>query len=398
MISKISVAWLALLLFLSVNGIAQTKSVPNPVLTADSLATGNYKDVLNSFFQLGFEKFTSPNKEFKFTTTPFAVMAKLDTTLLVDTSYIRYRVLRNLNLSFAARLDTSFRFNGFSSGIKYALINKRDETVSRTFINMVLGNASVKQIFALNNLILAHISTIRPVSEGQKAILEYTEFRAGRKNFGALSQALQDTILAVAGRNDATQTLAQTIRRNKNFNLDKTADSLYQDMKTNFNKNLLWTIGVSDTTYKDEFMFSNIVITSELLQGLNKFTGRKNDLELNIKTALQLVDDSTRKGRDLKRVLFSFEPGVNLAFKTRSTKKSYLELKFSGGYYHHFSYLYTNEERDRVTLNATVRVRIFSDTWIPLEIKYDPKNGNFFGFLNVRANFKALGGAAKQLF
>ncbi|MET0393938.1 MAG: hypothetical protein ABW019_12390 [Chitinophagaceae bacterium] len=371
--------------------------VPNPVLTADSLATGNYKDVLNSFFQLGFEKFTGPAKEFKFTATPFAVMAKLDTTLLVDTSYIRYRTLRNLNFSFSAKLDSSFKFNGFSSGIKYALINKRDETVSRAFVNTVLGNVSTKQLFALNSLISEQISKM-PESEKSKAILDYTDFTDGVKNFGALSQALQDTILAIAGRDDATKTLAQTIGRNKNFNLKKTADSLYQDMKANFNKNLLWTIGISDTTYKDEFIFSNIVITSELLQGLNNYNERKNDLELNIKTALQLVDDSTRSGRDLKRVLFSFEPGINLAFKTRGTKKSYLEIKFSGGYYHNFSYLYQDEERDRFTMNTTLRVRVFSDIWIPLDIKYDPKSGNLFGYLNVRANFKALGNAAKQLF
>jgi hypothetical protein len=34
---------------------------------------------------------------------------------------------------------------------------------------------------------------------------------------------------------------------------------------------------------------------------------------------------------------------------------------------------------------------------VPVEIKYDPKNGNLFGFINVRANFKALAGAAKRL-
>jgi hypothetical protein len=59
--------------------------------------------------------------------------------------------------------------------------------------------------------------------------------------------------------------------------------------------------------------------------------------------------------------------------------------------------LYANEDRDRLFFNGTIRVRIMNDIWVPLEIKYDPKHGNLFGFINVRANFRALAGAAKQL-
>jgi hypothetical protein len=393
MTGKISVLTVGLLLCMAVPVIAQ-KKVANPVLTADSLATGNYKDVLNSFFQLAFERLTSPTKELKFTGTPFAVMAKLDTTLLVDTLYTKYRTLRNINYTFSLRLDTSFRFNGFSSGIKYAIINKRDETVSRVFLNMVRNNAKAKQLFALNDLIMGKISAMpNPGS----AILEYTDFRRGIKNFSALSKPLRDTILAVAASSDATRDLGETLKQNGDFNLAQTADSIYNDLRTNFNKNLLWTIGVTDTTYKDQFVFTNIVIHTELIKGLNKFTEAKNDLELNIRSQLQLADDTLLLKRDLKRAIFSIEPGINVAFKTRHTKKSWLEMKFSGGYYHNFSQLYANEERDRFFMNGTVRVRIMNDIWVPFEVKYDPKNGNLFGYINVRANFRALAGAAKQL-
>ena len=393
MTGKFSVLTAGLLICLCVQVNAQQKT-PNPVFTADSLATGNYKDVLNSFFQFAFEKMTSPNKELKFTGTPFAVMAKLDTTLLVDTLYTKYRTLRNLNYMISLRLDTSFKFNGFASGIKYAIINKRDETVSQAFLSTVRNNARSKQLFALNDLILAKISAMpNPAS----AIMEYTGFRQGLKNFNGLSKALQDTILAVAASSDATRELGEAIKRNSNFNLAQTADSIYQDMRKNFNKNLLWTVGVTDTTYKDQMMFSNVVIHTELIKGLNKFSETKNDLELNIRSQLQLADDTLQLKRDLKRTVFSFEPGINWAIKTKHTRKSYLELKFSGGYYHNFSQLYVNEDRDRLFFNGTIRLRVMNDIWVPVEIKYDPKNGNLFGFINVRANFKALAGAAKML-
>ena len=385
----------AVLLFcISTQLAAQKVTSPNPVLTADSLATGNYKDVLNSFFQLAFDRLASPDKAIKFTGTPFAVMAKLDTALLVDTMYTRYRTLRNINYMFALKLDTSLKFNGFSSGIKYAIINKRDETVSKAFRNTVINNAAVNQLFALNNVMIAKITTM---ADAASAMLEYTDFRKGLKNFGALSKPLQDTMLAYAASSDSTKALFETLTNNKNFNLKKTSDSLYQDMKTNFNKNTLWTVGVTDTTYKNQFVFSNIVFHSEFLKGVNKYNDTKNDLELNIRSQLQLVDDTLNAGQDLKRAIFNIEPGINLVINTKSTKKSYLELKFSGGYFHNFGTLYANEDRDQVFVNGTVRVRIMNDIWIPFEVKYDPKKGNLFGFINVRANFKALGSVAKHL-
>jgi hypothetical protein len=393
MIGKISGVVATLLVCLCVQVTAQVKK-PNPVITADSLATGNYKDVLNSFFQMAFDRLTSPDKQLRFTGTPFAVMAKLDTTLLVDTIYTKYRTLRNINYTFAVRLDTSYKFNGFSSGIKYAIINKRDETVSKAFVGMVRNNAKAKQLFALNDSILAKISAM---PNAGAAMLEYTDFRRGVKNFGDLSPDLRNSILAVAATSDATRELGETLQRNSDFNLAQTADSIYQDMRTNFNNNLLWTVGVTDTTLKDQLVFSNVVFHSELIKGLNKFNEAKNDLELNIRSSLQLTNDTLKAGRDLKRAVFNFEPGINVAFKTKTTRKSYLELKFSGGYYHNFSQLYANEDRDRIFVNGTVRVRIMNDIWVPFEVKYDPRNGNLFGFINVRANFKALGGAAKQL-
>ena len=82
MIGKITGVVMVLLFCITTRLVAQTGTTPNPILTADSLATGNYKDVLNSFFQFAFDRLTSPDKTLKFTGTPFAVMAKLDTVLL----------------------------------------------------------------------------------------------------------------------------------------------------------------------------------------------------------------------------------------------------------------------------------------------------------------------------
>ena len=394
MIGKITGVVMVLLFCITTRLVAQTGATPNPILTADSLATGNYKDVLNSFFQLAFDRLASPDKSIKFTGTPFAVMAKLDTMLLVDTIYKKYRTLRNLNYTFGLRLDTAFRFSGFSAGLKYAIINKRDETVQNAFVKTVLSNAAVKQLFALNNQMVAKIPTM---PNPGPLMQEYASFTQGLKSFRSLSKPLQDSMLAFAAGSDSTRALFETLMQNPNFNMKRTADSLYQDMKMNFNKNALWTVGVTDTTLKNQFAFANVVFQTEFLKCVNKYNKTKNDLELNIRSQLQLVDDTLKAGRDLRRAVFNFEPGINWVVNTKSTRKSYLELKFSGGYYHIFSGIYTKEDKDQLWLNGTVRIRIFNDIWVPFEVKYDPKNGNLFGFINVRANFRALAGAARQL-
>lgn len=385
---------------LSVGAVAQKVEKapdPNPALTADSLSTGNYKDVLNSFFQLAFEKLTGDDKELRFTSTPFAVMAKMDSTLLIDTTYLKYSTLRNINFSVGLKLDSSYKFNGFSSGVKYALINQRDETVERAFTKLVLNNATVQQLFKLNDSVAAFFSKLAadPV-RAHKASLDYNEFLKGKKNYSDLDQDLQDKMLELAKSDPATKSIADTLAANKNYNINQAAAEIYKKLKAEFNNNALWTIGLSDTTCQDRFFFSNLVFASEFLKGITPYKN-KNDLEINLKTALQLQDDTLHAARDLKRSIFSFEPGVNIVFKTRERKKSYLEFKLSGSYYHSFGSLYVGEERDRITLNSTIRIRVLDDIWIPLEIKYDPKNGNLFGFLNVRANFKALGNVAKYL-
>ena len=394
MIGKITGLVMVLLFCITTRLVAQKGATPNPILTADSLATGNYKDVLNSFFQLAFDRLTSPDKTIKFTGTPFAVMAKLDTVLLVDTIYKKYRTLRNLNYSFGLRLDTSYRFNGFSAGLKYAIINKRDETVQNAFVKTVLSNAAVKQLFALNNQMIARIPTM---ANPGPLMQEYSNFTMGLKSFGSLSKPLQDTMLAFAASSDSTRALFETLMQNPNFNMKRTTDSLYQDMKMNFNKNALWTVGVTDTTLKNQFVFTNVVFHTEFIKSVNKYSKTKNDLELNIKSQLQLVDDTLKAGRDLGRAVLNFEPGINWVLNTKSTRKSYLELKFSGGYYHIFNSIYANEDQNQLWLNGTVRIRIFNDIWVPFEVKYDPRNGNLFGFINIRANFRALAGAARHL-
>ena len=382
---------LLLMLCLSAQLMAQQKS-PNPIFTADSLASGNYKDVLNSFFQLGLEKLTSPDKEIRFKGTPFAVMAKLDTMLLVDKNYRNYTTLRNLNYAVGLRLDSSFRFNGFTSGITFAIINKRDETVSKAFLKTVENNERVQQLYAANTAAGKEISKIQDMNVKGALLMELDAFVNQGTTFKSLSPELKEIILKAAD-----EPLRQELNEKGDYNFTDTAKAIYSQLKEALQKKVLWTVGVTDTTYKDQFVFSNLVLHTQFLKGLTQSPETTHDWELDIRSGLQFVDDTLKSGRDLKRMLFTLETGMNVVFKAKTTKRSYLEIQFSGSYYRNFAQLYAEEERDRLSLNATVRLRVFPEVWVPLEFRYDPENGNFLGFINIRANFTALGSIAKQL-
>ncbi|MCW3106748.1 MAG: hypothetical protein JWQ09_1254 [Segetibacter sp.] len=372
---------------LSISKSFSQKSTTVLPLTADSLATGNYKDVFKSFFQLAFDRFTSNNKEIQFTSNPFAIMAKMDTSLLKSSNYRRYNHLRNLNISFSGKLDSAYKFNGFSSGIKYAIINKRDETVSDQFITLAVKAG--QPFFQINNSLIQYIAKFKDDRNKQNKLNEQRDkLFKGDITFNELDAGLKKVFRETAETLDSEASEEMI----NDPNIAKTLAKLYDSIRTRFHERALWTVALSDTTYKNQFFFSNVVLSTEFLKGLDDPTKalRPVGVQLNLKAALNVLDDTLKKGRDLQRSILQFEPGFNLVFRAKKALYSYAEFKFSGTYYHNFSNLYADEKRDGFTFNGTLRLRIFNDIWVPLEIKYDPDSGNIFGFLNVRANFASL--------
>ncbi|GAB2814915.1 hypothetical protein [Ferruginibacter profundus] len=387
--------WVPVIFIFVCNVCTGQQLKPFTPLTADSLATGNYKDVLSSFFQLAFNNLTGAKKELKFTSNPFAVMAKMNPALMVDTNYYKYRNLRKLNFSFAGRLDTSYRFNGFTSSVNYAIINKRDITVSRAFLTSAYNSNG--EFNRLNDSFNGYIATIADADEKKKMRKIYTSIftDSSTVNFDDLDTSAQHLIIRLAKQSNANHFL-NLIQLDPSTNIRAASQQSFDSLKKIFQNKLLWTAGIADTTYQDQFMFSNIVISSQLLKGIID-PGRASNVELNIRTNVNFADDTATAGRDLKRSIFTFEPGLNWVLKSKFNQQSLVEFQFSGSYNHIFKGIYSNEKKDNLTFNGIVRVRIMNDIWIPLEIKYDPGNGNVLGFMNVKANFNALSKAMKSL-
>ncbi len=379
---------LALLLFVKVS-FAQVSPVTKFMLMADSLKSGNAKDILTHFFQLGLNNLTGPNKEFSFSSNPFAIMLKRNPQLSLDKTYKKYQPLRRLNFNLGVRLDSAFGFNGFSSGLKFSLIDKTDFTTSRYILDKLrsdeLNHERDILLTTLNDYL---VNTVPPANKAAFAnninkVLQDAPFNSLEAGFQATVKML------VAAKN--LNKIGNIFSNHADSSFKQIDAEKFKALKNSIKNNLLWTIGISDSTYKDKFQFSNVAIISELSRGIFDPGPGDNNLEVNVKAAYTFSNDTTRTGRNLKRELLTAESGINWIIRDRTTERPFCEIKFSGSYYHNFGRLYSNERRDSLTINGTLRVRILEDIWIPLEIKYDPKSGNVFGFLNIKANFTGLG-------
>ena len=392
--SIVQYACFFMLMLCAVKSYAQVDAKTKILLTADSVKSGNAKDILTSFFQLALNDLTGPNKELNLSGSPFAIMLKKNPGLSLDKNYKKYEPLRRINFNLGIRFDSSFGFNGFSSGLKISLIDKTDVTTSNIVLQKLNNDALNKERDVLLSTLNDYLNN-KVKNADKPAFVKNINSLLQDAPFNTLEPSFQKIVKTLSADKDLNK--INTVFANNGDSSFKQIDAAkFAALKNSFKKNLLWTLGISDSTYKDKFQFSSVGIVSELSRGIFDPQPGDNNLEVNLKAAYNFSNDSTRLGRNLKREVLTAESGINWVLRDRTTERSFCEIKFSGSYYHNFNRLYAGERRDSLTINGTLRVRVLEDIWIPLEIKYDPKSGNVFGFLNIKANFSGIGKLLKS--
>ena len=116
-------------------------------------------------------------------------------------------------------------------------------------------------------------------------------------------------------------------------------------------------------------------------------------VELDLLAQNYIAKDSLLPART--RDIFSFEPGLNLVLRNKK-KESLFEFKLSGTYYRIISKPRVDEHADSSTINATVRLRLIADFWLPATINYDIRKGKLYGQLGIKLNFTTLGNFLKH--
>ena len=380
------------------------------LLTADSLASGNYKDVLTSFFQVACNDLSGASRTVEFASNPFALMARNNPQLLVDTSYLRYHHLRDLNFDVGVKIDSAYHLNGFNFGIKYAIINKRDISISRKFIDA--NFALTREYSTFNQLIGAWVSrnyaARRDFAKELNSQVDLWETK-DRFTFDLLSPEIRDTVKAIINSNsNKLPTISKLINENPNLVFTKETDNIYNNLESQWQNKPLWTIGglssfsaTGPSGNLKNLSPEYINLSSEFLAGINS-PKRKIKMDVDILVTDQFTRDTTNPLQNINGNLFQFQPGINFVLKTTNSiygapGKPFMEFKISGSYYHQFTALLPGQKADSNTINGELRLRVFQDVWVPVTLKYNPAHGNLFGLISVKANFTALSGILKKM-
>jgi hypothetical protein len=389
-LSRYFLFWLFVFCSVSQQLKAQETVSLKEALIADSLSSANTKDVLSNFFQLALNNLMGEQREFKFTGNLFAIMLKRNPDLKVDTNYVRYKAARNLNMDLNAKLDSGNKFNGFSIGLKYAIINKRDVTTSRVFLEEVNKRVQINK--AIFKDVAKAISAKYSENDSLKILLslELNDFsnKNGELKFSQLNPLLRELL------NNETQKYSEIVSGKlpdfSKKSIGQMNEEFFRNHIKDYQNKPLLTSSFDLVSYTDEFRLSNVNFTLDYLMGTSNHQ-RITDVEIIAKASMGFGDDSTKADRDLSRSIFSGEAGINWVINAWGNEMSLLEFKAALFAYSVLSGKYNGEDSDKFTLNGTIRFRISNEITIPIEFKYDPKTANVFGFLSITSNFNWLG-------
>lgn len=345
----------------------------NALKSVNAGKTGNWNDVFTNFMQLAAKNLTGENKSFEYKTTIFAIKSKIDSTLLIDKNYVNENFSRNFQINVGLKLDNDYKFKGFSYGFDWALINKRDLSIN-TLVKSEATRLYERYFVMFTDSRIRYDSVLKAKNDQsrekktlqiQEAIIKYQD-----EHIIPIEEFPEDFIAFLPPDYEDTRKYFNEVYKNELDSI-KRKPLLKVGFQSNFQKN---------SKFLDAFE-ANMVY----LQGLKSKNGSK--LEIDFRNQFKVKDSIATSV--IKRKEFSSQLGLNIS--VWATKdKSIVELKPNFEYKRIVSGLMDDEKNNQFLANADLRVRILKDLWIPLILKYDIKNNNLFGFLNVSFNFAAM--------
>jgi len=360
--------------------------------TANDLKTGNLQDVFASFFQLAATDLAGKNKSFDFKSTLFALRVKTDPALNIDTNYVRHSFDRNFQFNVSLRLDSQFKFNGFSGGFTWAAVNKRDSTVL-SFIGSEDDLRFKKSTKLLSDLEENYFYPLR----------NHNPNDAGYGRFIKVSDSiLYSKVYRITKKITSSRGIIVLDSFPEPFKSYLIPDSAglagYNILKYAFDKALaevatkpLLTFSLN-SAFNKQSGFDSAQFGFVYLQGLVK---KKKNIELDLRGNISSKD--TLINQDHYRTLWNIKGGLNFSLLSNNkTQASIFEFKPYLEYDNVLTGLLPGEARNMFLCNAELRLRITNNLWLPLTIKYDTQKGNFLGFLNISLNMNAFKVSAKS--
>lgn len=302
----------------------------------------------------------------KVSTTLYGLFKLFDSTIAIDTNYARYKWGRNIAIGAGIALGDDNRVTAVNPSLTWAVVNGRELSAKKHREQWALIRNYVD---GYETLLTAMERAVNANTLTQEQLSRIDSFNV-KQNLQLLQGIVPETVLEGAVSNQ------------------RLLDSSYRKLERDIQAGPLFTVGL-DGNYGDK-AWSTLDAKAELLIG----TGFKKDKDRNwdfYSGAFLNMAKDTVAVKNLERQTFSLKAGLNkVLLKTRDRKNSMMEALGALEYRNILKGGYAGENNNTLLIDFTLSIRLANDLYLPLELKYDPRNGQFLGFIDLKMDIRKV--------
>jgi len=109
--------------------------------------------------------------------------------------------------------------------------------------------------------------------------------------------------------------------------------------------------------------------------------------DLVLRGGIGFQDTSTKTSTDFQRVAYKLSAGTDVVV-LKYEKTPLIDIAASLEYSGILKGLLPKEDKNSLDISLTMSSLVSQGVSVPFTVKYDPKHGNFLGFLEVQWNFE----------
>jgi hypothetical protein len=346
---------------------------------------GNRWDAFGNFIQLMGNDLTGDNKGVQFKGVLFPIFCWDSVKRNQSKYYLSHTWLRNSELQAGFKFAKNNSVNAISVGYNYAILNLRDKSLQDFYFSREdsLNDIMKNSIFAFTNSL--------PQNKRQQAIEAVNSYKKTGKIAGADSiivkafiKLLDDSIKAHPVLH--AKTYSEALKSNRNI-YDSLVELVSRRPLLTFNPSAQYNPLIGEV--------NGIKGTLELIFAVGKRTSKK-PWEFDLKFDFTSGDTTTNKSNLQRQEVFA-NLGVNKVLLTGPDRKtSVIEFKIGGEVDIVTNSISANEDRYKYFANTTLRIKAGKSLWFPVTLKYDLKNANLLGFLNISLNLDSNSGKSSN--
>jgi len=333
--------------------------------------SANWKDVLTNYFQIALKDLGGEDKKVEFKTTLFNLKAQVNKDLWIDYNYEKESFTRNFQIDAGLSLKDDYSLKGFTYGLGWAY-NKRDKSIN-TLVDTKSGEIYNKYRHTFTKAIDSYREDLLKTNDETKTNEKLKVI------FDIESKYKSPDKIMIIPFKEFPEEFRKYLPQNFN-SFYEIFDEQYEEDIAEIERKPYLFLGFNSSFSETSKFLEEYKIETVFLKGIKT---KNIKMEIDFRNSFNSSKDSL----NINERFFTSQLGLNLSFLSK--ERSVLEVKPSFEFRRNFNNeIKTQSEGFYAT--SDIRIRAYKDVWIPLILKYDIKNGNLFGFLNLSINFNTV--------